>query len=64
MKKIGCSAEMPMLTCKAVTFYSEGDELAFFKWIESINCIKKFEGIGGHNVSDCQIQKTFRCMFA
>jgi len=37
---------MPKLTCKAVTFYSEGDELAFFKWIDSINCIKKFEGIG------------------
>ena len=43
---------MPMLTCKAVTFYSEGDELAFFKWIESINCIKKFEGIGNGKMMD------------
>ena len=27
-------------------FYSEGDELSFFKWIDSINCIKEFKGIG------------------
>jgi len=35
---------MPNLTCKKVTFYSEGDELSFFKWLDSINCIEKCEG--------------------
>ena len=37
---------MPKLACEKVTFYSEGDELSFFKWIDSINCIKEFKGIG------------------
>ncbi len=37
---------MPKLECKKVTFYSEGDELSFFKWIDSINCIERYEGVG------------------
>lgn len=51
---------MPKLACQAVMFYSQGDELSFFKWIDSINCIKKFEGVGDtmhltvkkHKISD------------
>ncbi len=27
-------------------FYSEGDEISFFNWIKSINCVKKSEGKG------------------
>lgn len=33
------------LECRSVTFYSEEDELCFFKWIESTKCIERFEGI-------------------
>lgn len=39
---------MPKLTCKSVLFYSVGDELSFFKWIESIKFIRKFEGNGNN----------------
>lgn len=34
------------LTCKAVKFYSQTDESAFFWLIKKIKCIEKFEGAG------------------
>lgn len=34
------------IVCKKVYFYSQLDEDAFFAWIKSISCIKKFEGAG------------------
>ena len=37
---------MPILECKKVGFYAEGDELSFFNWIESIKAIKKYYGEG------------------
>jgi hypothetical protein len=37
---------MPKLECKRIFFYSENDELLFFEWIERINCISKWEGVG------------------
>lgn len=36
---------MPILICKGVTFYSIGDELRFFKWIESIKGVKRWQGV-------------------
>lgn len=37
---------MPTLTAKRVTFYSHGDEVAFFHWIANIACVDAVEGVG------------------
>ncbi len=37
---------MPKLACKKLTFYSKEDENSFFKWLDSISCIKEIKGIG------------------
>lgn len=37
---------MPLLTCKKVRFYAEGDELSFFNWVKNIKAIKKYYGVG------------------
>lgn len=37
---------MPTLICKRVTYYSDGDEKAFFEWLMSIGCIKELSGVG------------------
>ena len=39
---------MPVLTCRRVTFYSLGDELAFDNWLTQIKAITK---VVGHNDS-------------
>lgn len=36
---------MPKLHCKRVVFYAKGDEAAFFRWVEKINCISRCEGV-------------------
>lgn len=36
----------PVIKCSPLTFFAEIDEKLFFKWIESIKSIKKYEGIG------------------
>ena len=33
----------PSLVCKKVTFYSPGDEEAFFNWLSSIKGVKRYE---------------------
>jgi hypothetical protein len=35
-----------ILVCKATKFYSHKDEDVFFEWLQNINCIDKYEGIG------------------
>jgi hypothetical protein len=37
---------MPILACKRVRYGSQGDEAAFFGWIERISCVTKFDGSG------------------
>lgn len=37
---------MPNLICKEVSFYSEGDETAFFEWLKNIDAIKDIKGVG------------------
>ena len=37
---------MLYLICKQVSFYSEGDEISFFKWLKEIEAIKDIKGIG------------------
>ena len=37
---------MPLLRCRRIQFYSEGDELTFFRWIKTIGAIKKHYGEG------------------
>jgi hypothetical protein len=37
---------MPVLTCRKVLFYSEGDELSFFAWVGKIKAIRRWEGRG------------------
>ena len=37
---------MPTLICKRVTFYSAGDERAFFEFAGSIKGIRKIDGVG------------------
>lgn len=37
---------MPTLIAKRITYYSQGDEAAFFNWIASITCIDAIEGMG------------------
>jgi hypothetical protein len=32
---------VPVLTCRRVTFYAVGDELAFFHWLGTIKAIRK-----------------------
>lgn len=49
-------AYMPILTCRKVKFYSQGDERAFFETIGRIKAIQRVEGRG-----DCiflQVQKS------
>lgn len=38
--------EENILVCKAVTFYCDKDEDAFFEWIKKIDCIEKISGAG------------------
>jgi hypothetical protein len=35
---------MPILACKGVRYFSQGDETAFFDWIGRISCVTRFEG--------------------
>jgi len=35
-----------ILVCKAVRFYCNKDEDAFFEWIKKIDCIKELSGVG------------------
>jgi hypothetical protein len=37
---------MPVLTCRRVRFFSEGDELAFFESIRRIKAVRRVEGSG------------------
>lgn len=37
---------MPVLTCKRVIYFSQGDEKAFFDWLNSIKAVRKWHGAG------------------
>ena len=37
---------MPILACKRIRYFSQGDETAFFGWIGRISCITRFAGVG------------------
>lgn len=37
---------MNKLECKSVRFYSEGDELSFFNWLNSIEAVDLVQGAG------------------
>ena len=37
---------MPTLICKRVTFYSPGDEFAFFEFARRIKGVREIEGVG------------------
>jgi hypothetical protein len=37
---------MPLLICKHVTFYSTGDERAFFEFAKRIKGVRKINGVG------------------
>jgi len=37
---------MPILTCHRVKFFSQGDELLFFSWLDKIKVIRRWEGKG------------------
>jgi hypothetical protein len=37
---------MPVLICIRVAYLSNGDEKAFFDWLNSIKAIRKWNGIG------------------
>jgi hypothetical protein len=37
---------MPILACKGVRYFSQGDETAFFDWIRRISCVTRFDGAG------------------
>jgi hypothetical protein len=37
---------VPQLVCDSVEYFSQGDETAFFNWLNSIECIEKIEGFG------------------
>ena len=37
---------MPILACKRVHHFFQGDETAFFGWIARISCVTKLEGSG------------------
>lgn len=39
-------ASMPILTCKRVMFYSHADEAAFFHFAESVQAVRRVEGVG------------------
>ena len=39
---------MPKLVCVSVKYYSQGDEAAFFGWLNTISCIEKISGVGKH----------------
>lgn len=44
MEKIDNSGNSIELAAVSVTYFSSGDEDAFFTWLASIPCVKKFEG--------------------
>ena len=37
---------MPILICKRVTYFSHGDEKAFFDWLNGIKAVRKWHGAG------------------
>jgi hypothetical protein len=37
---------MPVLICKRVIYFSDGDERAFFDWLNSIKVVRKWHGVG------------------
>jgi hypothetical protein len=37
---------MPVLICRNIIFYAEGDETALFGWLRSIKAIHRIEGVG------------------
>jgi hypothetical protein len=37
---------VPTLTCRRVMYFSEGDELLFFSWLDKIKVIRRWEGKG------------------
>ena len=37
---------MPVLTCERVIYFSNGDEKAFFDWLNSIKVVRKWHGVG------------------
>ena len=36
---------MPILTCKRVVYFSQGDEKAFFDWLNNIKAVRKWHGV-------------------
>jgi hypothetical protein len=36
---------MPILTCRRVYYFSQGDELSFFTWLDKIKVIRRWEGV-------------------
>jgi hypothetical protein len=37
---------MPVLICKRVVYFSQGDENAFFNWLNNIKVVRKWHGAG------------------
>jgi hypothetical protein len=37
---------MPVLICKRVIYFSDGDEKAFFDWLNRIKVVRKWHGVG------------------
>ncbi|BBM02427.1 hypothetical protein [Microbulbifer sp. GL-2] len=36
---------MTVLVCESLSFLSEGDEIAFFNWLNSLECISQIKGV-------------------
>ena len=56
---------MLKLICDSVSYFSQGDETAFFNWLNSIECVVKVEGFGtelevtvsSNNISDEELRE-------